>query len=96
MYELTVEALEKMMRGIEVVKPVLQVLGYKKLPVTANKDGSDRYRLLVSDGQKLNSFTMLATQLNHLITDDILNEYAVCKITNYHLTTVNNSGREKY
>ncbi|XP_011696922.1 PREDICTED: replication protein A 70 kDa DNA-binding subunit [Wasmannia auropunctata] len=96
MYELTEGALEKMMRGIEVVKPVLQVLGYKKLPVTANKDGSDRYRLLVSDGQKLNSFTMLATQLNHLITDDILNEYAVCKITNYHLTTVNNSGREKH
>jgi len=72
--------------------------GYKKLPRTVNKDGSatERYRLLVSDGQKLNSFTMLATQLNDLITEDILNEYAICKITNYHLSAVNNSGKEKY
>lgn len=39
---------------------------------------------------------MLATQLNNLITEDILNEYAICKILNYHLSTVNNSGKEKY
>ncbi|XP_029174342.1 replication protein A 70 kDa DNA-binding subunit-like [Nylanderia fulva] len=98
MYKLTEGALEKIMRGVDVEKPILQMLGYKKLPKSVNKDGTpgcDRYRLLVSDGQKFNSFTMLATQLNNLITDDILTEYAICKVTNYHLSTVNNGGKEK-
>lgn len=72
--------------------------GYKKLPKSINKDGTttDRYRLLVSDGQRFNSFTMLATQLNNLIEDNILTEYSICKVTNYHLSTVNNGGKEKY
>ncbi|XP_011874694.1 PREDICTED: replication protein A 70 kDa DNA-binding subunit-like isoform X2 [Vollenhovia emeryi] len=85
------------MAGIDVEKPVLQVLSYKKLARTVNKDGvdTDRYRLLVSDGQKLNSFTMLATQLNNLITDSILTENAICRILNYHLSSVSNGGREK-
>ncbi|XP_018310864.1 replication protein A 70 kDa DNA-binding subunit [Mycetomoellerius zeteki] len=97
MYNLTEGALEKIMRGVDVDNPVLQVLGYKKLPRNVNKDGSatDRFRLLISDGQKLNSFTMLATQLNNLITENILNDYAICKITNYHMSSVNNSGKEK-
>ncbi|KYM93577.1 Replication protein A 70 kDa DNA-binding subunit [Cyphomyrmex costatus] len=38
---------------------------------------------------------MLATQLNNLITENILNDYAICKITNYHMSSVNNSGKEK-
>ncbi|EGI59093.1 PREDICTED: replication protein A 70 kDa DNA-binding subunit [Acromyrmex echinatior] len=97
MYNLTEGALEKIMRGIDIDNPVLQVLGYKKLPRNVNKDGSatDRFRLLISDGQKLNSFTMLATQLNNLITENILNDFAICKITNYHMSSVNNSGKEK-
>ncbi|XP_071577966.1 replication protein A 70 kDa DNA-binding subunit [Temnothorax nylanderi] len=97
MYNLTEGALERIMRGTDVEKPVLQILGYKKLPRTVNKDGiaTDRYRLLVSDGQRLNSFTMLATQLNNLITDEILTENAICRILNYHLSSVNNSGKEK-
>lgn len=66
--------------------------GHKKL----TSSNSDRYRLLVSDGQRTNSFTMLATQLNHLITDDTLSEYTVCEISKYALSSVNNSGKEKY
>ncbi|KAL6256338.1 hypothetical protein P5V15_012455 [Pogonomyrmex californicus] len=97
MYDLTEGALEQIMRGVDVQKPILQVLGFKKLPKTVSKDGSstDRYRLLLSDGQRLNSFTMLATQLNNLIEENILNEFAICEILNYHLTAVNNGGKEK-
>ncbi|XP_077271809.1 replication protein A 70 kDa DNA-binding subunit-like [Temnothorax americanus] len=94
MYNLTEGALEKILRGTNVEKPVLQIWGYKKLP---NKDGvaTDRYRLLVSDGQRYNSFTMLATQLNYLITDEILTENAICRILNYHLTLMSNNGKER-
>lgn len=98
MYKLTEGSLEKIMKGVDVDKPILQMLGYKKLPKSVNKDGTpgcDRYRLLVSDGKRFNSFTMLATQLNNLITEDVLTEYAICKVTNYHLSTVNNGGKEK-
>lgn len=73
----------------QILIVVLQ--GHKKL-VSSN---SDRYRLLVSDGLKTNSFTMLATQLNHFITDNVLSEYTVCEISKYALSTVNNSGKEK-
>ncbi|XP_072749031.1 replication protein A 70 kDa DNA-binding subunit [Anoplolepis gracilipes] len=97
MYKLTEGSLEKIMRGVDVGKPILQMLGYKKLPNSVNKDGTitDRYRLLVSDGQRFNSFTMLATQLNNLIEENILTEYAICKVTNYHMSSVNNGGKEK-
>ncbi|XP_024870102.1 replication protein A 70 kDa DNA-binding subunit-like, partial [Temnothorax curvispinosus] len=97
MYNLTEGALERIMRGTDVEKPVLQVWGYKKLPRSVNKDGvtTDRYRLLVSDGQRYNSFTMLATQLNYLITDEILTDNAICRILNYHLSLMNNSGKER-
>ncbi|XP_012231039.1 replication protein A 70 kDa DNA-binding subunit [Linepithema humile] len=95
MYKLTGGALDKIMNGIDIEKPVLQILGYKKLPSNTNKPPTDRYRLLISDGQRMNSFTMLATQLNHLITDNTLSEYAVCEISKYALSSVNNGGKEK-
>ncbi|XP_018357780.1 PREDICTED: replication protein A 70 kDa DNA-binding subunit-like [Trachymyrmex cornetzi] len=87
MYNLTEGALEKIMQGIRVPNPVLQVLSYKKLSRNANEDGSgtDRFMLLISDGQKLHSFTILNTQLNNLITENILNDYAICKITKYFM-----------
>ncbi|XP_024879598.1 replication protein A 70 kDa DNA-binding subunit-like [Temnothorax curvispinosus] len=94
MYNLTEGALERIMRGTNVEKPVLQILGYKKQD---NKDGvaTDRYRLVVSDGRRFNSFIMLASQLNNLITDEILTENAICRILNYHLSSANNGGKEK-
>lgn len=65
--------------------------GHKKL----SSSNLERYRLLVSDGLRINSFTMLATQLNPMITDGILTEYAVCEISKYALSSVNNGGKEK-
>ncbi|XP_070150372.1 replication protein A 70 kDa DNA-binding subunit-like isoform X2 [Polyergus mexicanus] len=93
MYNLTEGALDKIMNGIDVKKPVLQILGYKKIPRSINID--DRYRLLLSDGCRLNSFTMLITQLNNLIINNTLTEYSICKILNYALTSVNNNGKER-
>lgn len=77
---------------VEIINFNCVLQGHKKL----TSSNSDRYRLLVSDGLRANSFTMLATQLNHLITDEVLTEYTVCEITKYALSSVNNSGKEKY
>ncbi|GAB1863336.1 Replication protein A subunit [Camponotus japonicus] len=93
MYNLTKGALDEIMNGVDIKKPVLQILGYKKIPSSINTD--DRYRLLLSDGHRLNSLTMLVTHLNHLITNNTLTQYTVCKILNYALTSVNNNGKER-
>ena len=39
-----------------------------------------RYRLLLSDGQYSNSFSMLATQLNNLIHENQLSQYSIIRV----------------
>ncbi|XP_017888998.1 replication protein A 70 kDa DNA-binding subunit [Ceratina calcarata] len=92
MYELTEGALDKIMNGIEVDKPILQILGHKKL---ASSNNLERYRLLVSDGKRLNSFAMLATQLNEMVSNNSLIEYTICQINRYAMSMVNNAGKQK-
>ena len=41
---------------------------------------TERYRLLISDGQYQNSYGMLATQLNPMIHDGTLCEHSVVKV----------------
>lgn len=67
--------------------------GHKKL---SSSNSGERYRLLVSDGKRVNSFTMLATQLNSMITDNILTEFSICQINRYAISMVNNAGKQKY
>ncbi|KOC64699.1 Replication protein A 70 kDa DNA-binding subunit [Habropoda laboriosa] len=92
MYSLTEGALDKIMNGVDVDKPVLQILGHKKL---ASSSSGERYRLLVSDGKRVNSFTMLATQLNSMITENVLTEFSICQINRYAISMVNNAGKQK-
>lgn len=66
-------------------EPVLQVLGSKRIA----GGNAERYRLLLSDGQYLQSFSMLSTQLNHLVTDGLLPEFTIIKVTQ-HITSVVN------
>ncbi|XP_034177571.1 replication protein A 70 [Osmia lignaria lignaria] len=92
MYSLTEGALDKIINGVDVDKPILQILGHKKL---ASSSSGERYRLLVSDGKRVNSFTMLATQLNSMISDNILTEFSICQINRYAISMVNNAGKQK-
>lgn len=64
-------------------EPILQLLAFKRI---VGENGA-RYRLLLSDGQYLNSFSVLATNLNHLIEDSKLIENAIFKITK-HVTAI--------
>lgn len=79
------------MNGGEVLNPVLQILGHKKI---AGNSPTDRYRLLISDGVHLNSFAMLATQLNDKITAGELAEYSIVQI-NRHVVSMVNSNQGK-
>lgn len=76
-------------------EPVLQVLGSKKVSGTA---GNERYRLLLSDGQYLQSFAMLSTHLNDLVLNGDLSDHTIIRVKQ-HITSVvnkNSTGNEKY
>lgn len=92
---LTEGAIEMMMSsGTDYKDPVLQVLGCKKVASTTN--AIDRYRLLVSDGKYLNSFTMLSTQLAPLAANGDLPDFTIILIKKYTTSTINtNSDKEK-
>lgn len=79
------------MRGTELEKPVVQILGSKR--IAGGGEQSERYRLLISDGQNLYSFAMLATQLNELHQNGQLAEYTVIRIDRYITSVVNRNER---
>lgn len=68
-------------------KPTLQFLSIKKVVPAANQPGpannanatTDRYRIIISDGQNFLQ-AMLATQLNHLVEDDRIGKNTVALI----------------
>eukprot|EP00092_Neocalanus_flemingeri_P017032 GFUD01018420.1.p1 GENE.GFUD01018420.1~~GFUD01018420.1.p1 ORF type:complete len:627 (+),score=162.12 GFUD01018420.1:60-1940(+) len=75
-HNLTSGALARICQGEDVHEPLVQVLGHKAI----QGSGQERYRLLLSDGQYTNSFSMLATQLNNMIHDKQLEMYTVIKV----------------
>lgn len=70
--------------GLYGETPVLQVLGYKNLQGESN----DRYRILISDGKYSYAYGMLATQLNHLITEGKLEIFTIIKVTKFVVNKV--------
>lgn len=81
-------AISVILAGGNVDEPIVQILGHKKLAGTTA--GSDRFRLLISDGRHLNSFAMLATQLNNQVTSGELCNFTVVQITRYITSMVTN------
>lgn len=76
------------------LEPILQVLGTKKI---ASNGGAERYRLLLSDGQYLQSFSMLATQLNDLVTNNELDDFTIICVKQHITSVVNKTDQdEKY
>nr|CAD7409853.1 unnamed protein product [Timema poppensis] len=78
------------MRGGTVENPTMQILGSRKMGGDAT---SERYRLLLSDGRHLNSFAMLATQLNEKVISGELSDYTVVQINRHITSMINNSGK---
>lgn len=65
-------------------KPVFQILGIKKIQTrSSDGSGSDRYRVVLSDGINLYASAMLATQLNDLVTSKDVEVKAVVRLDKY-------------
>lgn len=72
-------------------EPILQVLGSKRI----TGGTAERYRVLLSDGQYLQSFSMLSTQLNHLVTNGDLSEFTIIKVKNHITSVVNKNDQDE-
>ena len=77
MFHLSYGALDRIRRDVDISDPLLQVLGHKAIP------GSDptRFRLHLSDGLFSTSTTILATHLNHLLSDQRLDQFTIVQVT---------------
>ena len=74
---------------VKVDKPKLQVLSIKKIASNnADPKKPERYRMQLSDGEKKHSSSILATQLNHLIIDNGIQENGIIQLDQYISNTV--------
>ncbi|VVC40623.1 Replication factor-A protein 1, N-terminal,Nucleic acid-binding, OB-fold [Cinara cedri] len=89
---LTKGALRAIMNNEEVNEPVFQILGLRKITAVG---ANVKYRLTISDGQHLTSFTMLASQLHSMILSRELNEFAIVKIKHHIISKLTDHSKEK-
>lgn len=89
--KLTGGAIHTIMSGGKVDRPVVQMINYRRIV----NNNQERYRLLISDGQHIHSFAMLATQLNHMISDNILESNAVIQLDRFVCNVVKSTGDQQ-
>ncbi|KAI8436718.1 hypothetical protein MSG28_010201 [Choristoneura fumiferana] len=88
--QLSQGSLEIIMNGGHYDKPIMQVLGSKKIQ---GSGANERFRLLVSDGKHSHSFAMLATQLNDKLITGELSDYSVVQIDRFVTSLLKNTGK---
>ncbi|XP_063384031.1 replication protein A 70 kDa DNA-binding subunit [Cydia fagiglandana] len=88
--QLSQGSLEVIMNGGHYDKPIMQVLGSKKIQ---GSGANERFRLLVSDGKHSHSFAMLATQLNDKLITGELSDYSVVQIDRFVTSLLKNTGK---
>ena len=81
-WNLTGGVIERIIAGQQYEKPLLQVLGQKKI-MGGQTATPERYRLLLSDGEQTNSSAMLATQLNDKVTSGLLDTHCIIRLDKY-------------
>ncbi|KAM9782419.1 replication protein A 70 kDa DNA-binding subunit-like isoform 1-T1 [Syngnathus typhle] len=74
--KLTQGAIEALFNKSVVQSPILQVLNIREYP--AGKQGVNKYRLNLSDGERSLSYFLLGTHLNHLRESELLEPNCVC------------------
>ncbi|XP_047503959.1 replication protein A 70 kDa DNA-binding subunit [Pieris napi] len=92
-YNLSQGSLEVIMQGGHYDKPIMQVLGSKK--IQGQSGSGERFRLLLSDGKHSHSFAILASHLNDKLISGELSDYSVVQIDRFVTSILNNEKSEK-
>ena len=71
--------------GLEGSSLILQVLSIKMIPSSTTT--TDRYRMILSDGEHFLQ-SMLATNLNHTVTDSQVVKHSVIRVDNFTFNVV--------
>lgn len=87
---LTEGSIEAIVAGNSYDNPVLQVISSKLI---TSGNGTDRYRLLLSDGRNSYSHTMLATQLNEMMSSGQVDNMSVVRVKQYICNTLHGDRR---
>jgi len=78
---LTGGSIARICAGEEVNQANMQVLGYKNFK--SIKYPTERYRILLSDGEFSSSFCMLSTELNPMIHNGELEQFTIIRVNKY-------------
>lgn len=77
--QLSAGAVEAMTTGTPVAKPILQILGSKKI----SNNAIDRYRIMVSDGIHYHAYAMLGSQLNPMAVNYELENFTIIRLEKF-------------
>ncbi|VVC90804.1 replication protein A 70 kDa DNA-binding subunit [Leptidea sinapis] len=89
-HKLSEGSLEVIMHGGLYDKPIMQVIGSKKIQ---GSGVNERFRLMVSDGKHTHTYAMLATQLNDKLISGELSDYSIVQIDRFVTSLVKNPGK---
>ncbi|XP_044271048.1 replication protein A 70 kDa DNA-binding subunit-like [Tribolium madens] len=89
-YKLSEGALEVIMNGGNVFEPVMQILGSKKI---ASK-GSERFRLLLSDGLHQVNIALYTVPMNNPSAADALEIFSIIKLKCYHSNVIKSKDKQ--
>lgn len=81
---LTEGAIDRMLKGVSVEEPVLQMLNYKD---TSNET-TKRRRLVLSDGLSAVSVFVLEKESFSLFEREQLEQFSICKLLGYELERI--------
>ncbi|GFS43373.1 replication protein A 70 kDa DNA-binding subunit [Trichonephila inaurata madagascariensis] len=79
---LSIGSINKILNEEIIDHAILQILGYKRVPGSQ----TERFRLLLNDGETLFPFALLGTQLNHLIESKKLEKFTILKLNKFACT----------
>lgn len=83
--KLTEDAIQRILDGEKIIRPILQVLGFKAVRTESNL----RYRFIMSDGQYMyNNCVMVDEDLISRIEMGDFEKYAVIQLNEYSLETI--------
>merc|ERR1719315_586665 len=73
-------------------QPVLQILGHKAC-LPSQTGAMERFRLLLSDGLYTCSYSILSTQLNHMIYQQELMNYSLVRVNRHMCNRAEETGK---
>lgn len=82
--------LQKLLLGEDIQLPfIVQIIGSRKVQNSSSDDSKARYRLVISDGQLIHSFAMVALELNYMHEANQFTDNTIISVGRFTSSVVN-------